>query len=612
MHTKHEANIVSAHVPTFFWEAVVRDRSILGAMLILLLGGFASSAVAQTFRPVTEAMLADPDPADWLHMSRTYDQQRHSPLDQINTTNVGQLRMAWSRGLPAGAQESTPLVHDGVMYVIAPGDGVLALDATNGDLIWEHWGEHTPAETARSKSLGIYQDLIFHSGFDGSLRALDARTGEVRWETKIFDAGARNSAGGVLVADGKVITNRSCNRYDAQGLETTGRKGCFIAAHDAMTGGEAWKFFTTAGADDPGGDTWGTLTSEERVASAWGLPGSYDPSRKVTYWGVANPDPYTRLARHGAPDAISNTAPSNLYSNSTVALHVETGELVWYYQELPADDWDADHNQERVLVRTPVTPDPNHVKWINPDAVTSTERDIVVTVAEGGGMFAVNRDDGRFLWARPFPYDTPDLNMNDINVNTGATQANYDKIFKQDGDTILGCYHNTRSLWNVAYHPGKNSLYVPFHDQCLSMTANTASPYGYGPRFGVIRPGVDPDAYMGLAKIDLATGEMRVIYSQPQPTNGSALTTAGDLVFFGDLNRRLRAVDAEDGTVLWETIVGGMIVNSTITYAVDGKQYVMVFTGEGRSATSGPLRVAADHMPEPVRGHNSIYVFALP
>lgn len=587
-------------------------RSICGAIMVVVLGAYASSAFTQTFTPVTEAMLIDPDPADWLHMSRTYDQQRHSPLDQINTENVDQLRMVWSRGLPVGAQESTPLVHDGVMYVIAPGDGVLALDATNGDLIWEHWGEHTPAETARSKTLGIYQDMVYHTAFDGFLRALDARTGEVRWETKIVEDGSRNSAGGVLVAHGNVISNRSCNRFDDRALDTTGRKGCFIAAHDAMTGEEAWKFFTTAGADDPGGDTWGTLTSEERVASPWGLPGSYDPVRKVTYWGVANPDPYTRLMRHGGPDAVSNTAPSNLYSNSTVALNVETGELVWYYQELPADDWDADHNQERVLVRTRIAPDPNHVKWISSSATSDTQRDIVVTVAEGGGMFAVNRDDGRFLWARPFPYDTPDLNMNHIDVNTGATQANWDKLFKQDGDTILGCYHNTRSLWNIAYHPGKNSLYVPFHDQCLSMTANMASPYGFGPRFGVMRPGIDPDTYMGIAKIDMSTGEMRVIYSQAQPTNGSALTTAGDLVFFGDLNRRLRAIDADEGTVLWETIVGGMIVNSTITYAVDGKQYVMVFTGEGRSATSGPLRVAADSMPKPVRRHNSIYVFALP
>jgi alcohol dehydrogenase (cytochrome c) len=117
---------------------------------------------------------------------------------------------------------------------------------------------------------------------------------------------------------------------------------------------------------------------------------------------------------------------------------------------------------------------------------------------------------------------------------------------------------------------------------------------------------------MGVAKIDVATGEMRVIYSQQQPTNGSALATAGDLVFFGDLNRRFRALDADSGKVLWEAIVGGMIVSSTITYAVDGKQYVMVFTGGGQTVTSGPLTVAAKAMPAPVLGHNAIYVFALP
>jgi glucose dehydrogenase len=127
-----------------------------------------------------------------------------------------------------------------------------------------------------------------------------------------------------------------------------------------------------------------------------------------------------------------------------------------------------------------------------------------------------------------------------------------------------------------------------------------------------MRPGSDPKAYMGIAKIDVATGEMKVIYSQPQPANGSALATAAGLVFFGDLNRRLRAIDAENGKVLWETIVGGMIMNSTITYAVNGKQYVMVFTGGGQSVTAGPLAVASKAVPSPVIGHNAIYVFALP
>ena len=168
------------------------------------------------------------------------------------------------------------------MYVIAPGDGVLALDATNGDLIWEHWGEHTPAQTARSKSLDIYQDMIYHTAFDGFIRALDAQTGTVRWQTNVVEDGSRNSAGGILVADGKVISNRSCNRFNAQVQEATGRRGCFITAHDAITGALVWKFYSTAAPDEAGGDTWGNLSTEERVASPWGLPSSYDPSRKVT------------------------------------------------------------------------------------------------------------------------------------------------------------------------------------------------------------------------------------------------------------------------------------------------------------------------------------------
>ena len=144
------------------------------------------------------------------------------------------------------------------------------------------------------------------------------------------------------------------------------------------------------------------------------------------------------------------------------------------------------------------------------------------------------------------------------------------------------------------------------------MTANLKNPTGWGPRAGVMRPGSDPNKYMNIAKIDLATGEMKVLYSQPQASSGSALVTAGDLVFWGDQNRRLRAFDADDGKVLWETVVAGMVMNSTITYAVNGKQYVMVFTGEGQSVSAGPLGLTQKSMPRAVRGHNSIFVFALP
>ena len=579
-------------------------RTICAAALLTACTTLAAAQV-RDFVPVTDQVLANPDPADWLMLNRTFDQQRFSPLDQINKGNVGQLRMAWARGLPAGTQESVPIVYRGIMYLFAPGASIQAVDATNGDLVWEYQREYPQGlnpRAARNKSLGIYEDMIFFAAPDGYLLALDAATGKLRWETKVDEGG--QTAGGILVADGKVITNRTC-------IQNV-RSKCFIAAHDAKTGHEVWRFYTTAAQGEPGGDTWADMPTEQRAASPWGLPGSYDVKRKMLYWGVANPDPYTRLKRHGRYDAVGFTAPVNLYSNSTLALDVATGKLAWYYQELPGDDWDADHNHERILTKTRLDPDPKQVKWISDALPRNEEREVIVTVAEGGGMFVIDRDTGHFLWARPFPYDDPNINIGGIDPKTGATSVNVDKLFKQDGDKILGCYHNTRGLWSIAYHPGKNALYVPFQDQCLSMTANMKAKVGWGPRAGVMRPGSDPDKYMNIAKVDIATGDMKVLHSQPQAGQGSALVTAGDLLFWGDMNRRFRAFDADSGQVLWESIVGGMVMDGTITYAVNGKQYVMIFTGEGQSVTSGPLKLTQKSMAKAVHGHNAIYVFALP
>src|SRR5207248_1379635 len=160
--------------------------------------------------------------------------------------------------------------------------------------------------------------------------------------------------------------------------------------------------------------------------------------------------------------------------------------------------------------------------------------------------------------------------------------------------------HSPHAAMTTACGPQHTSRYVPFRDECLSMTADAESPPGYGPREGILRPGADPQKYMNIAKIDVSTGEMKVIWSQPAPTNGSALVTAGGLLFFGDLNRRFRALDADSGKLLWEQVVGGMVMTSTITYAVNGKQYVMIFTGQGQSLTTGPLHVAAKTIPTPV------------
>jgi alcohol dehydrogenase (cytochrome c) len=402
--------------------------------------------------------------------------------------------------------------------------------------------------------------------------------------------------------DGLVISGRTCN---------TVRDNCYIAAHDAKTGEEAWRFYPTAGEDDPGNDTWGGAPESGRRASTWGLPGGYDPERRLVFWGISNPMPNTRADRHGGDhEAIPRQAPSELYSNSTVALRPDTGELVWYYQHLPGDDWDMDINHEKTLIRTAVDPDPLHVKWINPDIPRGSTRDVVVTVGEGGGIWVNDRETGQFIWASPFPYDTPHFILSDIDVTTGVAHINWDLVLKEPGANSIICYWNTRSYWPTAYHPGLNSLYVPYVDHCLDMTRAVPGEAGER-RTGTLRPGADQERFAGLARIDMATGEIHRFHEGRAATNGAVLTTAGGLVFGGDIMQVLRAFDARTGDVLWESEpLGATVQTSTISYAVDGRQYIAVINGENMFGPRG-LATAGGVTPPPHRG-NAINVFALP
>jgi alcohol dehydrogenase (cytochrome c) len=295
--------------------------------------------------PVTTEMLENPPAGDWLMFSRTYDAQRYSPLDQIDTSNAAGLELAWSRMMPEGSTETIPIVHDGVMFVAAPGSSVQALDAATGALIWEYVREG--AGGTRTKSLAIYEDLVFYTAPDSHVVALDAATGELRWAAP---AGRRGHTSAPLVVEGKVISGGSC---------FGDRENCFISAHDALTGEEVWRFYTTAGIGEPGDDSWNGAAIENRQASTWGLPGSYDPGRRRLYWGVANPMPDMRIQRHGGnADGTGRSSPSDLYSNSTIALDPDTGALDWYYQHLPGDD--ADLELKHPASPSPATSDPRH------------------------------------------------------------------------------------------------------------------------------------------------------------------------------------------------------------------------------------------------------------
>ena len=578
----------------------MKTMNIPAAVLFTLLIT-ATMAKTQDFEPVTEEMLRDPRPEDWLMFSRTYDAQRFSPLDEIDRDNVDTLDLAWSRELGPGSTETIPIVYDGIMYVIVPGARVEALDAGTGELVWEYERElenPNAGRNARTKGLAIFEDLVFYTAPDSYVVALDARTGRVRWETRTDGRGHSSAA---FVAKGRVISGGSC---------FGNRDNCYIAAHDARTGEELWRFYTTPASGEAGDETWAGAALENRQASTWGLPGSYDPVREVLYWGIANPMPDMRIQRHdGNPNAVPTTAPADLYSNSTVALDPDTGELVWYYQHLPGDDWDLDHTHERTLLRTPVDPDPEFVKWINPDIRRGEERDVAVMIPEGGGLFVLDRDTGAFLWATPFPNETPIMGLGDIDVVTGRTSINRDLVFTQPGETKTICYWNTRSYWPTAYHPGTNSLYTSWIDNCREVTSG--GPAGRGGWRVVPRPGSDPDALTGLAKIDMATGEVLKFDIGRAPGNGGVLATGGGLIFHGDMSQRFRAFDAETGARLWETVLEGNVSVSTITYAVEGRQYVAVMTGDNPKVPE-LLGLVPELEPELNRGHNEIYVFALP
>ena len=560
---------------------------------------------------VTDEMLLNPAPADWLMHSRTYDNQRFSPLDQINRENVGELDMVWSRGLHPGTQEAIPLVHNGVMYVANPRGIVQALDATNGDVIWEYERE-MPDDVEeyiridRTRTLAMRGDRVFYASPDGFMVAIGAGNGELHWETQAHDYKSTTEyTSGPMMAGNKVITGRNCDPYP------DGRKNCFIAAYDPDSGAEVWRFYVAAGDGEPGSETWGNKSDDSRTCSPWGLPGSYDPERNLVYWGVANPSPHTRIKRHdGNAFDVPLTTPSELYCNSTLALDADTGELAWYYQHIPADDWDSDWTQERVLLTSRFDPDPNAVKWFNPNVPRGQERDMVATVGEPGGLWVMDRGTGEFLWGIPFPAeDTPLFHIADVDVNTGQTSISRDTVLTGENQEHTMCFSNVKGYYPMAYHPGENALYIPYHDVCYTRTSALSTINGHS-RTSFMRPGVDPNAWTGIAKVNMETGRIERFRTQRNPTNGAVLATAGGLIFWGDMNRRFRAFDASSGEILWEAVVGGIVQNSTITYSVAGRQYVAILTGDGVSHTSAKLALVPEL--NTARRHNAVYVFALP
>ena len=567
----------------------MRRRLTLAAVVVAagaVLAVAPAWAQEREFAPVSDAVLQDPDPADWLNWRRTLDGWGYSPLDEIDTSNAGELQLAWSWGIEPGVSQTTPLVHAGVMYIANPGNVVHALDARTGDLIWEyrHDMDERRRPSVQLRSLAIYEDLIILNTVDAVTVALDARTGDVRWEATVGTAGAGyRFTSGPIVADGAIVTGMAgCGRF----RDDT----CYIVGLDARTGRELWRTSTVARPGERGGDTWGDLPLLFRAGSDAWIPGSYDPISGLVYYGTAQAKPWTRDARGTDGDA--------LYSNSTLALDPETGEMRWFYQHIPGDSHDMDETFERILI-------------------DYDGRQSVFSMGKLAILWELDRTTGEFTRAVDLGYQ----NLADVDPETGQF-AYREGMVSDVGEELYFCPSTGgfKSLRAMAYHPDTGALYVPLNLQCETAAFGPVERREGGGGTGGVRDRQNhfhPDAPGQLGEfqaLDIRTGETLWRHRLRVPYNTAALTTAGGLVFVGDWERHVYAYDAASGEKLWQSRLTTMANGYPITYAVDGRQYVAFGAGAPLGGSSWTSIIPADLLPDKrnPRAGNGIYVFALP
>ena len=555
-------------------------RSSLGVAAVLLGSTLVHPAWAQPsddFVPVTDAVLNNPAPSDWLTWRRTTNSWGFSPLDEINRNNVDDLRLVWTRPLRDGGQEGTPIAYDGTLYFPNPNDILQAIDARTGDLKWEY---HRPIPddapdvlggarlVSVNRNIAIYGRTIIDTGNDGYVYAVDAVTGELAWETEIFDydVNPTRHTAGPIIAGGRVISGRSCR-------PNGGPETCAIVAHDAATGEELWRRRLIPAPGEPGDETWGGVPYERRLhVGSWMVP-SYDHELDLVYVGTSVTSPAPKFMLGG----VENT---HLYHNSTLALEGDTGEIRWYYQHLN-DHWDLDHPYERMLVDTAVAPDPEAVAWINPRLQPGEVRKVVTGIpGKTGVVYTLDRETGEFLWA------TPTITQNvitDIDGATGAVTPNAEVTFTRMGQEILSCpgWGGGKNWPAGSYSPETNTMYVPMQNMCARVLATDSDPnrlslYQLAARFQLAPGKTDRGS---IWAISAETGEAAWLYEQEAGTQ-AVVATAGGLVFAGDANGRFKALDQTSGDVLWEINLGSPVLGFPITYSVDGKQYVVASTSD--------------------------------
>ena len=532
--------------------------------------------------PVTNDLLLEPPDDDWLVWRRTHANLGHSPLDEINKENVDDLRLSWTWSLPPGANMMTPIVHDGVMFTLSSGDVVQAIDATTGDLLWAYQHELEGEKPSESKKgVAIWEDKIIVGTSDIKLIALEAKTGRLAWEHEINTNGELDHR---FKSAPMVVNDKAIFGLVGQ-MAVAG--GNFIVAIDLNSGEEAWRFYTIARPDELYGNSWNGLSLEERTGGSVWTPGSYDPDTNLVYFGPAPTyDTVTMREFKNVP----GTTTDALYTNSTIALDADSGELVWHFQHVKNDLLDLDWAFERQIMELPVN---------------GEMRKAVVTGGKAAIFEAMDAVTGEYL----FSVDLDMQNVfSEIDPRTGE-KTMFPGAVLQPGEETPGLAKNgvcpdalgARNMQTTSYNPATKMLYVPMQDTCINNITN---------RRWQKYPDPEQDGLWGLVKaVNLETREVEWTTRQFGPPASGHLTTDSGLLFRGTIDRLFQAVDQENGEVLWQQRLDNAPTSYPITYRVDGKQYVAVATNSGSYFANGMERTAGiTNSPTGA----SLWVFALP
>jgi alcohol dehydrogenase (cytochrome c) len=531
----------------------------------LLLGCLLCVAPLLLAQVTTEQLVrAGQNPDNWLTYSGTYFSQRYSTLAQITPANVRNLQMRWALQVKSLEKfEATPLVVDGRMYLTQAPNDVLAVDAASGRIFWQY--SHEPSPKARlccgivNRGLAILGDTLFMGTIDGHLIAIDAHNGKPIWNVNVNGADPATGYSitlAPLVVKNKVIIGAAGGEYGIRG---------FIAAFDAATGKEAWRFYTIPGPGEPGNETWAGESWKHGGASIW-VTGSYDPDLNLTYWGVGNPGPdYNGDDRAG----------DNLYSDSVVALDADTGKLKWHFQFTPHDVFDYDS------VQIPVLAD---LAW------QGRARKLMLWANRNGFFYVLDRTTGEFLLGKPFERVTwatgLDAKGRPILAPGAAPTA--------EGKLIYPGVQGATNWFSPSFSPRTELFYVSTWVDYASTFTKYEVGYEPGQRYtggtprstvpgvrnvGAINTRREEDGSGAIRAIDPKTGDRRWEFKLADVSDSGILTTSSDLLFVGSRDGSFYAINARTGEQLWRAAVGGQVVAGPIAYRVNGTQYIAIAAG---------------------------------